>query len=192
MLTTLLAERPLLLSLMLGVVAAGAIYGWLQTGKRAALLVAGIAVALIPVAWVVAERWVTDREQIEQMLYDVAEAVESNDHERAAEVIADEQLRQRAIAELRHYEFSHASIRGIRRLEVRGGTFPPEADVELNVKVVVSRHGMQIRDMTILRRLLLKLEKHGAGGDPGRWVVVDYQHGPIAGGADSYSTIAVP
>ncbi len=31
---TLLAEQPLLVSVMLGTLAAGLIYGWLQTGKE--------------------------------------------------------------------------------------------------------------------------------------------------------------
>ncbi len=53
---TLLAEQPLILSLMLGVLAVGLIYGWLQTGTKAVGLCGLIVAALIPVAWVIASR----------------------------------------------------------------------------------------------------------------------------------------
>ena len=52
----LLAEQPLIVSLMLGTFAVGLIFGWLQTGKKAAAVAGLIAASLIPVAWVVASR----------------------------------------------------------------------------------------------------------------------------------------
>lgn len=192
MLTSLLAERPLLLSLMLGVVAAGLGYGWLQSGKRTALLAAVIAIAMIPAAWIIAANWVTDREQIERLLYEIAAAVEANDHERAIAVIGDEKLRRRAATELQNYEFTEASVQRVRRIEVIPGTFLPEAEVELTVKVTIGHRGLDVRGMTIPRRLLLRLEKRSTADGSGNWVVVDYQHGPIAGGSDAFSTITRP
>lgn len=197
MFTTLLAEQPLVLSLMLGVFAGGLLYGWLQSGSRGALAAGSVALALIPVAWVVAANWETDREQIERLLYDVAEAVRDNDHDRALALIGDQRIRRRAEAELRRYEFSDASIRSVRRIELIPGSFPPEADVEMVVKATLSGSGLQGQSMTIPRRIMLRLEKRdasftpGGAGDSGRWVVIDYQHGPLTG-TDAFSTLPSP
>ena len=54
---TLLAEQPLIVSLMLGVLSAGLLFGWLQTGKKPAAIAGLVCVSLIPVAWLVAALW---------------------------------------------------------------------------------------------------------------------------------------
>ncbi len=43
---TLLAEQPLIVSLMLGALSVGLFFGWLQTGKRQAAI-AGLVFALL-------------------------------------------------------------------------------------------------------------------------------------------------
>lgn len=197
MFTTLLAEQPLVLSLMLGVFSAGLLYGWLQSAGRGVLAAGLVALALIPAAWVVAAKWETDREQIERLLNDVAEAVRDNDHERALALLGNERLRRRAEAELTRYEFTDASIRRVRRIELIPGSFPPEADVEMVVRATLSGRGLQGQRMTIARRILLRLEKRessrarGQSADDGRWVVLDYQHGPLSG-TDPFSTLSSP
>ena len=45
MVETLLAEQPLIVSVMLGALSAGLLFGWLQTGKTAGC-VAGLIMAL--------------------------------------------------------------------------------------------------------------------------------------------------
>ena len=50
-----------------------------------------------------AENWETDREQIETLIYEIADAVEQNDHETAVAVIADPAVSTYLVAYLRFY-----------------------------------------------------------------------------------------
>lgn len=183
---TLLAEQPLLVSLMLGALAVGLIYGWLQTGKKGAAVAGLIAVLLIPAAWVIASMWVTDREQIRALIYEIADAVERNDHDAAVRVIGDPQTKAMALAELKRWRFQRAAVNRIRSIDIIEGTYPLQADVDMSVKVTVSQVQGSIRDFNVPRRLLLKLEK--VDDD---WLVIQYQHMPIVGGPDQYSPTLV-
>lgn len=181
---SLLAERPLLLSIMLGTLSAGLIYGWLQTGKRAAA-VGGIVLALmIPLAWIVAARWVTDREQIETLIYDTAHAVAENQYDQVYGVIGDPATEAQARAELPNYVFDAANVTGIRSIDLIDGSYPPEADVDLNVRVDVSHRGGRFQGLRVPRRLVLRLQQLD-----GQWVVVEYRHMPIVGGPDNFTTV---
>ena len=177
----LLAEQPLMVSLMLGTFAVGLIFGWLQTGKTAAAVAGLIAASLIPLAWVVASQWQTDREQIESLIYEIADAVERNDHDTAVKVIGDSQTRARARQELSNWKFDLARVNKISSIDVIEGTFPLEADVNMSVKVNVTGRG--VRNVRVPRRLILKFEQRDE-----TWVLTDYRHMPIAGGPDQYST----
>jgi len=179
----MLAEQPLLVSVMLGVLAGGLIYGWLQTGKKAAAVAGLIFGLLIPVAWLVASRWETDREQIESLIYEIADAVERNDHEAAVKVIGDPKTKEQARQELSNWTFHLAAVNNISRIDIIEGTYPQEADVHMSVKVNVSGRG--VRNVRVPRRLILKFEERDGG-----WVVTDYRHMPIVGGPDRYSTPA--
>ncbi len=181
---SLLAEQPLLTSLMLGTLAAGLLYGWLQSGKRAAAIAGLITASLIPVAWVVASRWETDREQITALINDIADAVEQNDHERAVTVIGDSKTKSQARQELRNWTFHLARVNKIRSIDIIDGTYPQEADVDMSVKVDVSHVKGSVRNVRVLRRLILKFQKSDDG-----WVVTEYRHMPITGGPDQYSTV---
>lgn len=178
----LLAEQPLLVSIMLGTLAAGLIYGWLQTGKKQAAIAGLVAAVMIPVAWVVASHWETDREQIETLIYEIADAVERNDHEAAVQVIGDSQTKAQARQELSRWTFSLARVNKIRSIDLIDGTYPQEADVEMSVKVDVSGRGGGGQSFRIPRLLILKFEKSDDA-----WVVTDYRHMPIAGGPDQFS-----
>ena len=180
---TLLAEQPLILSLLLGILAAGLVYGWLQTGKLEVGAAGLVCAALIPAVWVIADYWVTDREQIEDLIYDTAEAVKNNDHERALQLIADPTTKAQAKAELGSYVFDEARVTKIREIEMIDGTFPPEADIDLNVKIVVSQRSGAMQDVPVLRRLMLRLQKTGES-----WSIVEYSHSPVVGGPDRYSS----
>ena len=179
----MLAEQPLLVSVMLGVLAGGLIYGWLQTGKKAAAVAGLILALLIPVAWVVASRWETDREQIESLIFEIADAVQRNDHDAAVKVIGDPKTEQQARQELSNWTFHLAAVNKISSIDIIEGTYPREADVNMSVKVNVSGRG--IRNVRVPRRLILRFEERD-----GDWVVTDYRHMPIVGGRDQYSTPA--
>ncbi len=183
----LLAEQPLLVSLMLAALAIGLVYGWLQTGKKAAAVLALLAVALIPGAWMLAANWVTDREQIEQLIYDTADAVEANDLERVYQRIGDDSSLAQARSELPNYVFDVAEVNHIRSIDLIEGSFPPEADVDMNVKVTVSDKRGRFSKIKVPRRLILKLQK--VDDD---WMVIDYRHLPIVGGPDRFTTMPKP
>ena len=158
---TLIAEQPLITCLILGILALGVGYGWLQTGKRELAAGALVLIALIPAAWLLADYWVTEREEIEQLIYATASAIESNDHERAVALIADVGTRDLAQRELANYVFDVARVAKIRDINVIEGAFPPEADVDLNVKIVVSQRSGGMQNVSVPRRLMFAIGKVG-------------------------------
>lgn len=185
--TALLAEQPLIASLILGTLAVGLIYGWLQTGKKGAAVAGLVAALLIPVAWVIASKWETDRERLKSLIYEIADAVERNDHERAVSVIGDAKTQAQARQELSHWTFHLARVNSIRSIDIIEGTFPLEADVVMSAKVDVSQANGGMRNIRVPRLLILKFEKTDQD-----WVVTDYRHQPITGGPDRYSTAPAP
>lgn len=179
---SLLAESPVLSTLMLATLGFGLIYGWLQTGKKAVAIAGLVCVALIPVAWLIADRWETDREQIESRIYEIADAVEANDHDLAVSIIADNATRAQARNELRRYVFDLADVNKIRSIQIIEGTIPLEADVDMSVKVDVRQvNGGQT--FRVPRQLILRFVKQGDA-----WMVTDYQHMPITGGPDQFTS----
>ena len=179
---SLVAEQPLILSIMLGVLAVGLIYGWVQTGTKQLAVVGLVLAAFIPVSWIVAANWVTDREQIELLIYETADAIKDNDHERVVNLIADTEIRNRARQELGTFVFEEARVTKIREIELIDGTFPQEADVDLIVKVVVSQRKGGLQNQSIPRRLLLRMQKEGND-----WLIIGYDHMSPLGERDAFS-----
>lgn len=182
---TVVAEQPLTMAILLGVVAGLALYGWLQTGKRAAMIVAVVCLALIPVAWSISERWVTDREQIRAAIERTVQAVKQNDIDQAIEVISPRRpdLMASARRELARFDFSEARVNKFRSIELVRGSEPPEAEVELSATAVVSDARGRINNQRVLRRIVLLFQK----AEDGRWYVHDYNHTPITGQPDMFS-----
>lgn len=180
--TQLLAESPFIVALMLGVLASGLIFGWLQSGEKWLVRIGLLLLALIPVAWWISENWVTDRERIERVIFETADAVEANDHQRAVSVIGDEATRRRAAAELPNWVFTRADVGNIRRIQILETMSPLQADVELTVNIELSSKRGGMNNVRAPRRLLLTFEKRGADDSVhGGWVVTDYQHLPLIG-----------
>lgn len=180
----LLAEEPLIVSLMLGAMGFGLLYGWLRSGNKKIALTGLVFVALIPLAWFIANRVETDREHIQCLLHALADAVQRNDHDTAVAAIANPELEERARRELQNWTFDLAKVTQINKIRVIEDTFPPQADIEMMVKVKVSGRGSNaIQNAQIPRKLLLTMEKEGDD-----WLITEYQHLPILGGPDKYST----
>ena len=174
----LLAEQPIVLSLMLGAVAIALVYGWLKTGKVASAIIGLVFAAMIPVAWLIASSWVTERESIREVLYETADAVRENDHDRVVDIISPDQPATiaRARAELPRYRFDEARITGIRRIDVIEEAYPPEADVDVNVSVIVSDKRGQFAQMRVVRRLVLRMQKLDSPDGTGEsWFIIDYK-----------------
>lgn len=184
MLTRLLAEQPVLLSVLLGAVGAACLYAWLQTAQRAMMIAGIIFFALIPVGWYVSEQWVTDREQILQIVHDTAAAANSNDFDAIYKLIDPSQAEtlRMAKSELPNYQFSEARVGQIRSLRFTQGAMPPEAIVDLVASVVVTNRSGTISEQKVSRRVVLRFRKRGD-----RWLVSDYTHLPPIGGTDTFS-----
>jgi hypothetical protein len=181
----LIAEQPLVMAILLGAVAVAALFGWLQTGKREPLGVGIVFLALIPIAWAVSVRWVTDREQIREAIYATADAVMRNDFDAAVRVIdpTNPHLVAAAKGDLSRFRFTDARVNKFRSVDLIQGSEPPEAEADLSVSVLVSDAGGQFSDYRVLRRLILRFRK----SDSGRWYVYGYNHMPVAGQPDAYS-----
>lgn len=180
----LIAEEPLIVSLMLGAMGFGLLYGWIRSGNKPIAVAGLVFVALIPLAWFIANQVETDREQIQRLLYTLADAVERNDHDSAVTVIADAELESRARLELQNWNFELAKATQINKIRVIGDTYPPRADIEMMVKVKVSGRGSNaVQNAQIPRKLLLTMEKEGD-----EWLITEYQHLPIIGGPDKFSS----
>ena len=180
--TTLIAERPILTSIGLGLMSVLFLFAWLQSGRREPLIGAAVFAALIPLAFYVASVWITDRERITTILHDTAADVAANRVGEAVDVVADETKRSTAAALLSRFNFTEARVTGIRSIDVNDDYFPPTATSDILAKISLSGGG--IGSQTIPRRLILQWEKQND-----QWRVVDYEHLPVVGKADNFSGI---
>ncbi len=180
-----LSEQPLVSSVFLIIVAVALIFGWMQTGKKAVLIAAVVLLLLVPLAFLIAANWETDREQISAAIYRTADAVANNDIDAALRVMEPTQ-RDRinaARSDLMRFHFDEARVNKLRTIDLVPNSDPPQAEVDLSVTVVVSDIRGQIRGMRVLRRVILQFRKSAAG----EWLVYDYNHLPIVGDPDAFS-----
>lgn len=182
---TILAEQPLLVAALLAVVAALGLYGWLQTGGRGPLVVGLVALVLILLSWFWSSRLETDRQKIRKAIERTAQAVQANDIEAAVAVIHPDRqdLIGSARADLGRFRFSTAKVNRIRAIELIEGSYPAEAEVDLNVSVVVSDARGQAGEFRVPRRVVLRFRQT----DDGSWFVHDYNHLPVLGDSDQFS-----
>lgn len=184
--TDLIAERPFMLSFVLIALAAASAFGWVQTGKRAGLIMAAIFLLLIPIGIYVEKIWVTDRESLVDSILQIAEALEANDHQRVFAFIDPdaEPAIQNAKGELPRFEFTQAQINmgGFRKFEIRSDLQPPEAIVDFTINLIVSMKKSSHTNVQVPRRLIVKFRKSGD-----RWRALEYTHLPVIGQADGLS-----
>ncbi|MEL6896410.1 MAG: hypothetical protein AAFP90_09935 [Planctomycetota bacterium] len=176
----LVAESPITLSIVLGLLGLGCLFGWLQSGKKAAGVVGVVFLLLIPVAWIVAGLIQTEREAILEMIDTAAAAVERNDVDAAISHI-DPRLREvneRAKMALNSVKFSRARVTRVREVNVRSDATPMTAKVDLSVSVTVSARNGMVEGVKRPARLQLELRKNSKG----QWKVIDYQQSEIVGG----------
>ncbi|MEM9644351.1 MAG: hypothetical protein AAF989_05115 [Planctomycetota bacterium] len=185
---SLLAEKPLTVSLMLGAIAAALFIGWLQSGGRGLILSTLGVVALIPGAWFLADALTTDRERIEEVVHELAASLEANDHAAVVDRLTDPLLKTRAENELENFQFTLARVNSMRRIDVLEGNSPLLANVELTAKVDVRPRSAGTQNFRFVRLLKLKMEKTGVTADgKDEWSIADYAHFPITGKPDGYS-----
>jgi hypothetical protein len=181
----MLAEQPILVSVLLALVGLTLAYIWARGAPRAVGVGGLVAFGLIPIAWLVASLIETDQEAIRATIRRLATHVQANEIEAACEAIDPslEGLVERAENELARYEFTRARVGRFNRLRVLDDRQPPEAVVDLIASVKVTARGTSLEDISVSRRLFLLLRK-----TPGGWKVIDYEHRPAVGGPDGFST----
>ncbi len=180
----LLAEQPTLLAILLAIGGAACVYGWLQTGKRAAAIVGLVCFALIPAGYLLAANWQTDRERITELVHSAAAAVEANDVQAVLTTIdpTEFEIRDRAAAEMPKYKFTRAEIGQIRSIKFFQGAVPAEAQVDITVNFTGGLQSGEFGQQDGSRRVVLRCRKQND-----RWFIYDYTHLPVIGGPDGFS-----
>jgi len=171
-----LFENPLPAVLMGGLTVAMLGSGWLRTGQKW-LLYLMVVVILLTVGAVVLERMVvTDREQIERTLHEIADLVEQNRIDAALEYAysGSPEIREQAITELGSYRFHRIDIKRNLKIEVFPDHIPPKATAEFNVLVVFSTKDGFLNQEYVLRFVEVTFYRE----DDGQWRAAEYHHYP--------------
>jgi hypothetical protein len=152
------------------------IYGWVQTGQKGALYVAGglfVATILAIFASVLIE---TRSEQLRKRIHSIAADLEANRFDDIVASIHPEATEtvNRARAELPNYKFSLAKVTGIREMVFSDTVEPKRVTVKMTVVVEVETAGFSGRVPRLVDVTFYE--------DGGRWKVYDYSHqSPISG-----------
>ena len=182
---SLIAEQPILLTVVLGLLAIALLYGWTREGHRWLAISGLVMLGLIPLIWLSATLIVTSEEEVRAMITDMASKIEANDHEAVYQAVhpSRSDILARVKAELPNYEFSRARVGGFNKIKILPGTNPKEAVVDLTASVTVSFKNGMFQDQTVPRKLLLYLRNTDDG-----WKVIDYAHRQVVGPSDPYTS----
>lgn len=170
---TWLGENPMPIALIGGLLTAVLVGGWLKTGERRLAYGAGVSL-LVALALLALERSiVTDREQIEKLIYSVAGHVKAGRNEEAVRHILPEpaELRQRALGELRLYSVTEIAIKRPIRIHLSPENAPTHGTAEFNVVVTGGDALGMIKDQRVPRFLKVHFEK-----SDGVWYAAEYEH----------------
>jgi hypothetical protein len=163
-------EQPILLGLLGCILAGLAAFVWIQSGARAALYTAvGLLAATVGLV-LLSIQVVTDREQIEITLHEVAELVEQNDRDGVMRYVhpdAESRL-TRFETELPRYRFEEARVTKVKKVTVDTQADPKTAIAEFNVYVEVEAQGQVFRVPRFVRTYF---RQQGS-----QWRVLDFEH----------------
>ena len=144
---------------------------WIKGGYSAALYSALAFFLLTIVLLILNLQVTTHREEVQDVISQVAAAVKRNDLEGVLKYVhaSRSAALNRAKAELPNYHFSEARITGIKQIEINSETNPPSAIAEFNVAVDVTAHNQPFTGIRrFVRCYFLRT------GD--KWLVSDYEH----------------
>lgn len=119
----------------------------------------------------------TEREKLTKTIYDVANAVRANDHQRALDYMHPNATpaTQRAKSELARFKFEEAKVTSIRMVTVNESTRPQTATTEfvgrIKVKGDHTYYGMEGSGVRLMKVYWMK------SGD--RWLISDYEHSDV-------------
>jgi hypothetical protein len=150
---------------------------WINGGFRSALITAVSLAILTVILLIISLRVHTDREQIVDVLDQVAAAVQQNDVPKVLSYIHPSAMPSvvRAKEELSRFKFTEARVTGIKSIQVDRRTNPPSAIAEFNVAVSVTAPSGQPFHIRRFVRCYFFFQD-------GRWLVNDYQHFDVSAG----------
>lgn len=173
---SLFFEGPIWIGLCGVFVVVVAAYFWTQTGNKPALYTAAAAGLLTLILVMVNIQVVTQREELRDIMRDIATNLEQNNHDAVIAYIHPnaQPVVQRAKSELNNYEFSRAKITRIKDIIVNNNSQPPTAIAEFNVVVEISGQGHKLTVPRFIKAYLMQKD--------GKWLVNDYEHFEAAAG----------
>ena len=174
-------------AIVIGVLATAIVAsGWLRTGRQT-LLHLMVAIILLTIGAVVLERWVvTDREQVDATLHEIARLVESNDVDAVLRYAysGSPATRAQAAGELPRYRFQTVTIARNLQIQVFPKHVPPRATAEFNVIVQLGLADGSWSDQRVVRYVEVTFYQEADG----QWRVAAYNHyEPFRGVRDDYS-----
>ena len=176
---TWLFENPIPIVLIGAFSLAILIGGWLKTGSKS-LVVAMVVVVALTLALVLVEHLiVTDREQVDLTLREIAALVERNDIDAALKHVhsGGQRIRDAASGELRNYTFAKVSITSTPEIKLLPARNPTQAVAEFNIVAVVSESTGTFTGVRAARFVSVTFRK-----EDGQWRVWEYNHDePTAG-----------
>ncbi|MFM7844634.1 MAG: hypothetical protein ACKOBW_10645 [Planctomycetota bacterium] len=154
---------------------AGLLAGWYQL-RDSRLLLGVIAVLVVMGGWLVVDRLVvTERERIERVIDDVAEAVLRGDAERAVSHFhrSRQDMRDLAISELKLFQVTAIEIKRPIKIELVGADERQATKATARFNIVVTGGDLAglIKDRRVPRYLEVEFFKEGD-----RWWVDRYEH----------------
>lgn len=177
---TWILESPLLICVLGAMGATGLAIAWASSGKREVAIMAGLWVGLTLALLLVERLVVTDNEQIQILVQQIATDVRSNNPQSLKKYIHSSAtaLFNQANSELPNYQFTMLRITRIHTIDVTGKNVPRSATVDFNVVAagtftVAGQPAMTFtRDEPIARYIKLFLKQEADG----KWRVEDYTH----------------
>ncbi len=181
---TSLFETPVP-ALIVGLLTTSVFFGaFLKTGRRSLIAASLLAIATT-IGLVLLERAVvTDRERVEQTIYDLAAAVERNDVQGALSFVHSQasKIRPHAEREFATWSFSRVVVKNNLEVELQGAPQATRAVATFNVVVVLGDRQGQIVDQHVARVVRVTLVK-----EEDDWRVWEYSHLNVLGNPDQYS-----
>jgi hypothetical protein len=155
------------------------IYGWIQTGQKAALYTAGGMLIATLIAVLVSSMVETRQEKVRKLVHSIADHLSANRFDQVIAAIHPEATEtvHRAQAELPNYKFNSAKVTGIREIKFTDTVEPPRVVVTMTVVVDVETNGFAGRVPRLVEVTFYE------SGD--QWLVYDYSHtDPMSGFRD--------
>jgi hypothetical protein len=168
----MLTEKPTTIGLIGGLATAVLFVVWLQAPRRGLLLGMLGALALTATLLLVERLVITDREALEQTLYEIADTVRQKDLEKLLPYIhsSAHAVRAEATREYNLYRLDDARITQVWAVNVQSEAQPKQAEIEFNVMVTGGPQTAGLGTRRIVVYMLVRFEQEN-----GQWKVTHYE-----------------